>query len=99
MIDKNNFNPSQPETLVITSVETLKEAFQQWAEEQEQTPSGYTNDACWIESRSQYCNVWVKSRATLWRWNASRLYLCYKVGEQELLHKQSDVERIEKGLR
>ena len=27
MIDKNNFNPSQPETLVITSVETLKEAF------------------------------------------------------------------------
>ena len=50
MIDKNNFNPSQPETLVITSVETLKEAFQQWAEEQEQTRLATANDAMLDES-------------------------------------------------
>ena len=63
MIDKNNFNPSQPETLVITSVETLKEAFQQWAEEQEQTRLAIANDAMLDES--VVLQRLSKSRATL----------------------------------
>lgn len=96
MIDKNNFNPSQPETLVITSVETLKEAFQQWAEEQEQIRSATANDAMLDESA--VLQRLGKSRATLWRWNASGYLTCYKIGGKNC-YKQSDVERIEKGLR
>ena len=96
MIDKNNFNPSQSETLVITSVETLKEASQLWAEEQEQIRSATANDAMLDESTvlQRLC----KSRATLWRWNASGYLTCYKIGGKNC-YKQSDVERIEKGLR
>ena len=96
MIDKNNFNPSQPETLVITSVETLKEAFQQWADEQEQTRLATANDAMLDES--VVLQRLGKSRATLWRWNASGYLTCYKIGGKNC-YKQSDVERIEKGLR
>ena len=96
MIDKNNFNPSQPETLVITSVETLKEAFQQWAEEQEQTRLATANDAMLDES--VVLQRLGKSRATLWRWNASGYLTCYKIGGKNC-YKQSHVERIEKGLR
>ena len=96
MIDKTNFNPSQPETLVITSVETLKEAFQQWAEEQEQIRSATANDAMLDESA--VLQRLGKSRATLWRWNASGYLTCYKIGGKNC-YKQSDVERIEKGLR
>ena len=96
MIDKNNFNPSQPETLVITSVETLKEAFQQWAEEQEQSRQANANDAMFDES--VVLQRLGKSRATLWRWNDSGYLTCYKIGGKNC-YKQSDVERIEKGLR
>lgn len=39
-----------------------------------------------------------KSRATLWRWNASGYLTCYKIGGKNC-YKQSDVERIEKGSR
>ena len=39
-----------------------------------------------------------KSRATLWRWNASGYLPCYKLGGKNQ-YKQLDVERIEKGLK
>jgi hypothetical protein len=39
-----------------------------------------------------------KSRATLWRWNASGYLPCYKLGGKNQ-YKQSDVERIDKGLK
>ena len=39
-----------------------------------------------------------KSRATLWRWNASGYLPCYKLGGKNQ-YKLSDVERIEKGVK
>ena len=96
MTDNNNFNPSQNEILVITSVETLKEAFQQWAEEQEQIRLAIANDVMLDES--VVLQRLGKSRATLWRWNTSGYLTCYKIGGKNC-YKQSDVERIEKGLR
>ena len=58
--------------------------------------SGYRKDAMLDESA--VLQRLGKSRATLWRWNASGYLTCYKVGGKNC-YKQSDVERIEKGLR
>ena len=63
---------------------------------QEQTRLATANDAMLDESA--VLQRLGKSRATLWRWNASGYLTCYKIGGKNC-YKQSDVERIEKGLR
>lgn len=94
MSSKNEFITGNPETVVITSAETLKAAFRLWAEEQEKERIMAKEEAMLDESVVQ--QRLRKSRATLWRWNTTGYLICYKIGGKNC-YKESDVERIEKG--
>lgn len=91
-----DYQTNQQETIVITNIETLKSAFQQWADEQEQARQEASKDVMLDEST--VLQRLGKSRATLWRWNASGYLICHKIGGKNC-YKQSDVERLEKGLK
>ncbi|MCM1078279.1 MAG: hypothetical protein NC344_01205 [Bacteroidales bacterium] len=94
MKQTNEFQSVQPKTIVITSVETLKAAFQQWADEREQTRNAEREDA--MIDEAEVIKRLGKSRATLWRWNNSGYLVCHKFGGKNC-YRLSDVERIEKG--
>ena len=81
-----------PDTVVITSVDTLKSAFQQWAEEQARSTAAKEMmlDEATVRHRLG------KSHATLWRWNKSGYLTCHKVGGKNC-YRLSDIERIEGG--
>lgn len=96
MASINDFESRQPETIVITSVETLKTAFQQWAEEQEQACQVDNKDAMLDEATVQ--KRLGKSHTTLWRWNNSGYLTCYKVGGKNC-YRLTDIERIEGGIK
>ncbi len=93
---RNDLYGRQPDTVVITSVETLKSAIKQWTAEQIEEWTAKENDVMLDEAT--VLKRLGKSRATLWRWNASGYLICYKVGGKNC-YKQSDVERIEKGAK
>uniref|UniRef100_UPI004027399E hypothetical protein n=1 Tax=Phocaeicola dorei TaxID=357276 RepID=UPI004027399E len=84
----------QPDTIVITSVDTLKTAFRQWSEEQERQRRAAEREAMLDEET--VLHRLGKSRATLWRWNISGYLTRYKVGGKNC-YKLSDIERIEGG--
>ena len=84
----------QPDTIVITSVNTLKTAFHQWTEEQERKRRAAEKEIMLDEETVQHRLG--KSRATLWRWNISGYLIRYKVGGKNC-YKLSDIERIEGG--
>ena len=87
---------SQSNTVVITTVGVLKSAFLEWADELAQSRKEAENDV--MIDEAVVIKRLRKSRATLWRWNASGYLPCYKLGGKNQ-YKQSDVERIEKGLK
>ena len=94
MASIHDFESGQHDTVVITSVETLKNAFRQWAEEQ--TRRTDDRDALLDEATVQ--RRLGKSRATLWRWNNSGFLTCYKVGGKNC-YRLADIERIEGGIK
>jgi hypothetical protein len=87
---------SQSNTVVITTVGVLKSAFLEWADELAQSRKEAENDV--MIDEAVVIKRLRKSRATLWRWNANGYLPCYKLGGKNQ-YKQSDVERIEKGLK
>lgn len=91
---KNELYGRQPDTVVVTSVGTLKSAIKQWTAEQIEEWTAKNEDIMLDEAA--VLKRLGKSRATLWRWNVSGYLTCYKVGGKNC-YKQSDVERIEKG--
>ena len=94
MASTHDFESRQPETIVVTSIETLKTAFQQWAEEQEQARRMDGHNA-WLDETAVRQRLG-KSHATLWRWNKSGYLTSYKIGGKNC-YKLSDIERIEGG--
>lgn len=88
----HDFESQQPETIVVTSIETLKTAFQQWAEEQARRTDGHN---AWLDETAVRQRLG-KSHATLWRWNKSGYLTSYKIGGKNC-YKLSDIERIEGG--
>lgn len=96
MASTHDFESRQPDTVIITSVETLKTAFQQWAEEQEQARRVDNKDAMLDEATVQ--RRLGKSHTTLWRWNNSGFLACYKVGGKNC-YRLTDIERIEGGIK
>lgn len=94
MASIHDFESRQPNTVVITSVETLKTAFQQWAEEQARRMDN--KDAMLDEATVQ--RRLGKSHTTLWRWNNSGFLTCYKVGGKNC-YRLADIERIEGGMK
>lgn len=90
----HDLEPRQPDTIVITSVDTLKTAFQQWTEEQEQQRRAAKREAMLDEET--VLRRLGKSRTTLWRWNISGYLTRHKVGGKNC-YKLSDIERIEGG--
>lgn len=94
MASIHDFESRQPNTVVITSVETLKTAFQQWAEEQARRMD--KEDAMLDEATVQ--RRLGKSHTTLWRWNNSGFLTCYKVGGKNC-YRLADIERIEGGIK
>ena len=94
MASTHDFESRQPDTVIITSVETLKAAFQQWAEEQARRADD--KDAILDEATVQ--RRLGKSRATLWRWNNSGFLTCYKVGGKNC-YRLADIKRIEGGIK
>lgn len=93
---KNELHGRQPDTVVVTSVGTLKSAIKQWTAEQIKEWAAKEKDVMLDEAI--VLKRLGKSRATLWRWNASGYLVCHKIGGKNC-YKQSDVERIEKGLK
>ncbi len=91
---KNELYGRLPDTVVVTSVETLKSAIKQWTAEQIEEWAAKKEDVMLDETA--VLKRLGKSRATLWRWNVSGYLPCYKVGGKNC-YRQSDVERIEKG--
>lgn len=94
MTSTHDLESRQPDTIVITSVDTLKTAFQQWTEEQERQRRAAEKEAMLDEET--VLHRLGKSRATLWRWNISGYLTRYKVGGKNC-YKLSDIERIEGG--
>ena len=92
---KNELSGLQPDTVVITSVEVLKSAFRQWVAEQMEEWTAKEKEVMLDEA--SVLKRLGKSRATLWRWNTSGYLPCYKVGGKNC-YRQSDIERIEKGM-
>ena len=92
MKSSNELESRQPETIVITSVDTLKSAFQQWVEEQARCAAA--KDAMLDEAAVRHRLG--KSNATLWRWNKSGYLTCHKVGGKNC-YRLTDIERIEGG--
>ena len=86
---------AQSNTVVITTVDVLKSAFLEWADEMIQTRLASEKDV--MIDEAVVIQRLRKSRATLWRWNSSGYLPCYKLGGKNQ-YKLSDVERIEKGL-
>lgn len=86
---------AQSNTVVITTVDVLKSAFLEWADEMIQARLAAEKDV--MIDEAAVIQRLRKSRATLWRWNASGYLTCYKLGGKNQ-YKLSDVERIEKGL-
>jgi len=86
---------AQSNTVVITTVDVLKSAFLEWADEMMQAQKKANEDV--MIDEAIVIHRLRKSRATLWRWNASGYLPCYKLGGKNQ-YKLSDVERIEKGL-
>ena len=87
---------SESKTVVITTVDVLKSAFLAWSDEQEQERLKAATDV--MIDEAVVIERLHKSRATLWRWNANGYLPCYKLGGKNQ-YKQSDVERLEKGLK
>ena len=87
---------AQSNTVVITTVDVLKSAFLEWADEMFQAQKKANEDV--MIDEAIVIHRLRKSRATLWRWNANGYLPCYKLGGKNQ-YKQSDVERIEKGLK
>ena len=87
---------SQSNTVVITTVDVPKSAFLEWADEMIQAHKKANEDV--MIDEAVVIKRLRKSRATLWRWNTSGYLPCYKLGGKNQ-YKQSDVERIEKGLK
>ena len=87
---------SQSNTVVITTVDVLKSAFLEWADEMIQAHKKANEDV--MIDEAVVIKRLRKSRATLGRWNTSGYLPCYKLGGKNQ-YKQSDVERIEKGLK
>ena len=94
MTSTHDLESRQPDTIVITSVDTLKTAFLQWTEEQERQRRAAEKEAMLDEET--VLHRLGKSRATLWRWNISGYLTRYKVGGKNC-YKLSDIERIEGG--
>ncbi len=86
---------AQSNTVVITTVDILKSAFIEWADEMTQARLTAEKDV--MIDEAVVIKRLRKSRATLWRWNANGYLPCHKLGGKNM-YKQSDVERIEKGL-
>ena len=87
---------AQSNTVVITTVDVLKSACLEWADEMIQTQKKANEDV--MIDEAIVIHRLRKSRATLWRWNASGYLPCYKLGGKNQ-YKLSDVERIEKGVK
>ena len=87
---------AQSNTVVITTVDVLKSAFLEWVDEMIQTQKKANEDV--MIDEAIVIHRLRKSRATLWRWNASGYLPCYKLGGKNQ-YKLSDVERIEKGVK
>ena len=86
---------SDSNTVVITTVDVLKSAFFAWADEMAQARKEAEKDV--MIDEAAVIKRLHKSRATLWRWNASGYLPCFKLGGKNQ-YKLSDVERIEKGM-
>lgn len=86
----------QHDCLIVTTVETLKEAFRQWAEELLRQRTAEQTEAMLDEATVR--QRLGRSRATLWRWNATGYLPCHKAGGKKL-YRLADVERIERGLK
>lgn len=95
MNSKNVILSDNTETVVITSAKILKDAFIQWSDEHEKERILAKKEPMLSESAVRHrlgiCH------STLWRWNACGYLICYKIGGRNC-YKESDVERIEKGL-
>lgn len=91
---KNELHGRLPDTVVITSVGTLKSAIKQWTAEQIEEWAAKEKEVMLDEAT--VLKRLGKSRATLWRWNTSGYLPCYKIGGKNC-YKQSDIERIEGG--
>lgn len=87
-------DPSQSNTVVITTVDVLKSAFLEWADELARSRKEAEDDV--MIDEAVVIRRLQKSRSTLWRWNASGYLPCYKLGGKNR-YKLSDVERIEEG--
>ena len=87
---------SQSNTVVITTVDVLKSAFLEWADEMIQAHKKANEDV--MIDEAAVIHRLQKSRSTLWRWNASGYLPCYKLGGKNR-YKLSDVERIEEGMK
>ena len=95
-MNNRNLNLEDCNTVVMMNLGTLKDAFQQWLNEQEQARLEQNRDM--MLDQAVVMERLRKSRATLFRWDRSGYLPCYKNGGRNQ-YKLSDVERIEKGLR
>ncbi len=89
------FDSAQSNAVVLTTVDVLKSAFLEWADEMIHARLAAEKDV--MIDEAAVIQRLRKSRTTLWRWNASGYLPCYKLGGKNQ-YKLSDVVRIEKGL-
>ena len=85
----------QPETVVVTNIGILKEAFKMWAAEEAKARMASDEDVMITEKAAM--EMLGKSRSTLWHWNNSGYLVCYKKGGRNE-YRLSDVERVRKCL-
>ena len=93
IVTPTTLTTSLPETVVVTNIDTLKEAFKRWAAEEADARGTSDSDVMITEKAAM--EMLGKSRSTLWHWNNSGYLPCYKLGGRNG-YKLSDVERVRK---
>ena len=82
----------QPQTVVVTNIDTLKEAFLRW--NREDADARRATDADIVVTEKVAMEMLGKSRSTLWHWNNSGYLPRYKQGGRNR-YRLCDVERVQ----
>ncbi len=83
------------DTIVVTSVDTLKEAFMRWSAEMERRRGKGCEGQTMVDEPT-VLRMLGKSRTTLWRWNNLGYLPCHKLGGKNC-YRLADVERVRTG--
>ncbi len=96
MISLEDLCKASPQTIVVTSVGTLRDAFALWNEEQLAKKKQEEDTTLLDETTVQH--LLHKSRPTLWRWDKIGYLPYHKIGGK-IYYRQVDVERVMQGLK